>query len=231
MITLNYAKLQPSEIETLARIKFAYSSLKGIQSAFLMAQEVLENGIEGDFVELGVASGGLACAMALAMKKHGIQRTFHLFDSYAGLPYAGPEDDCQPGIGAKTAMSDLPLRERLVSCGMNLTSVDSVRRNLGSMGASDTPLVFYKGWFQDTLPVLPESAISKIALLHLDADLYESTLISLEYMYPRVVTGGVVILDDFELGGCAKAVSKYFSGKVPELFSESDYGSVYFLKP
>ncbi len=228
---LDYSRLSPQELQILTNIHFAYSTVLGIQAAFLLAEEVINRQIKGDFVECGVATGGLACAMGLALKKHGQLRPFHLFDSYEGLPYAGPQDDCQPGLGLKTPMSDRPLSERLTSCGLNLTSIELVKEHLEQVHVAELPWIFHKGWFQDTLPALPANAIPEIALLHLDGDLYESTLICLEHLYPRVVPGGLVIVDDYGMIGCAKAVSDYFNQNVPALTPAADYISACFFKP
>ncbi len=60
----------------------------------------------------------------------------------------------------------------------------------------------------------------RIALLHLDCDIYEPTLAALEAFYPHVVPGGVVILDEYgfaEFPGESKAVEEYFGGAVPRI--------------
>ena len=52
--------------------------------------------------------------------------------------------------------------------------------------------------------------IKSISILRLDGDLYESTKVCLEYLYPKVTKGGFVIIDDYEnLDGCRKAVHEY----------------------
>jgi hypothetical protein len=60
----------------------------------------------------------------------------------------------------------------------------------------------------------------RISLLHLDCDLYEPTLAGLKAFYPRVVTGGIVLLDEYgiaEWPGESKAVEEYFGGKPPRI--------------
>lgn len=60
----------------------------------------------------------------------------------------------------------------------------------------------------------------RISLLHLDVDIYKPTLCALEYMYPRVVTGGLVVLDEYammEWGGESSALEDYFEGAPPAL--------------
>jgi O-methyltransferase len=71
-------------------------------------------------------------------------------------------------------------------------------------------LVYHKGWFQNTLPTdAPQLFDRGIALLRLDGDLYESTKVCLRYLHPLVAEGGYVIVDDYALTGCRKAVTEY----------------------
>lgn len=81
-------------------------------------------------------------------------------------------------------------------------------------GVPEDFLVWHPGWFQDTVP---GANIDQIALLRLDGDLYESTLVCLQHLYPRVVSGGWVIVDDYGLPGCREAVNQ-FLGSEPIYF-------------
>jgi hypothetical protein len=67
--------------------------------------------------------------------------------------------------------------------------------------------MFIKGWFRDTLPTAP---VSQLALLRLDGDMYESTIITLESLYDRVSPGGFVIVDDYHgVEACRTAVHDF----------------------
>src|SRR5476649_1898521 len=71
--------------------------------------------------------------------------------------------------------------------------------------------VYHKGWFQNTIPV-KAGAIRSISFLRLDGDLYESTKVCLEYLYPKMSKGGYIVIDDFgSLEGCKKAVLEYLA--------------------
>ncbi len=63
-----------------------------------------------------------------------------------------------------------------------------------------------KGWLQDTLPM---TIIGDIAVLRLDGDWYESTKCCLENLYDNVVSGGSIIIDDYQLKGCKLAVHEF----------------------
>ncbi len=65
---------------------------------------------------------------------------------------------------------------------------------------------FLKGWFRDTLPHAP---IDRLAVLRLDGDMYESTIVALQSLYPKVSVGGYVIVDDYCIKSCAKAVDDF----------------------
>jgi hypothetical protein len=70
---------------------------------------------------------------------------------------------------------------------------------------------------------IPEHAPESIALLRLDTDWYESTRHELTHLYPLLVPGGVLIIDDYgHLQGARKAVDEYFRDR-PILLSRTDY--------
>lgn len=211
----------------------AYSYKPTLYNTYIMAISVLEKGIPGVFVECGVAAGAQLAAMQLAaMEKAPVGsswfRSIHAFDSFEGIPLAGPKDADQPGIGAITHDVNKPERERLVSSGITVHSEDSVRQNISSFGLPIHSIVFHKGWFQDTVPGWDKP----IALLRLDGDLYESTAVCLKHMEPFLLPGGVCIIDDYALPGCRKAVEEYFSDTaMPDMIPvEGGHGPVYYIK-
>ena len=75
---------------------------------------------------------------------------------------------------------------------------------------------------EDTLPA---HAPPELALLRLDTDWYESTLHELEHLYPRLATGGVLIVDDYgHWDGARRAVEEHFDATGgPILLSRIDY--------
>jgi O-methyltransferase len=86
-------------------------------------------------------------------------------------------------------------------------SVDEVRANFERYGLMDARVRFLPGWFRDTLPTAP---IERIAVLRLDGDMYGSTMVALESLYPRLSPGGYVIVDDYgAVAGCREAVEDY----------------------
>ena len=81
--------------------------------------------------------------------------------------------------------------------------------NMGAFGINDKRLVYHKDRFQHTL-LVDSNTIKEIYILRLDGDLYEFYKVYLEYLYPKVVKGGYVIIDDYgSLEGCRRAVHEY----------------------
>ncbi|HEV7929773.1 MAG TPA: TylF/MycF/NovP-related O-methyltransferase, partial [Nitrosospira sp.] len=97
-------------------------------------------------------------------------------------------------------------------------------------GLLDEQTKFLKGWFKDTLP---DAAISQLALMRLDGDMYESTMDALTSLYPRLSPGGYVVIDDYHVvPACKAAVEDYCAANElqPEI-TEIDGSGVYWRKP
>lgn len=86
--------------------------------------------------------------------------------------------------------------------------LETVRANFAKYGLLDDQVRFLPGWFRETLPTAP---IDRLALMRLDGDMYESVIVPLESLYPKVSSGGYVIVDEYDLPTCAKAVDDYRS--------------------
>ena len=221
----DYSTINRSTLSRLdAFATMAYSTKQGIQHTYLAARDIVRRGIPWAFVECGVANGAQVCAMAEA--NGAAPREFHLFDSFQGIPMAGPNDHDQPGIGKFVVDPNLPLRERLVSSGVSSSSVQNVKNNLHKHGFG-AGYKFHVGWFQDTVPT---AEVGAIALLRLDGDLYESTKVCLEHLFPKIVPGGGMILDDYPLPGSRKAWEEYCEQQKLNLkpIIACDTGAAYF---
>jgi O-methyltransferase len=162
--------------------------------------------IEGDFVECGVWKGGMSAATAMVLGK---ERSFHLFDSFEGLPSAREIDgpaaiEWQQNVSSPVYYDNCTADESFAVKAMEL--------------ANHKNYTIHKGWFEQTLKSFEAFPIS---ILRLDGDWYDSILICLEYLYPKVSEGGIVILDDYYTwDGCSRAVHDYLSktGSVARIF-------------
>lgn len=161
-----------------------------VEASYQLARMVIECELPGEFVECGVYAGGQCAAMARAILDLGcVHRKVHLFDSFEGIPLAGPEDTEFLRLGVPEGESAVSLAE--------------VTRNMTNWGIPDDLLVYHEGLFEDTVP---KAGIDRIAILRLDGDLYRSTTVCMDHLYPKLVRGGWCIVDDFNLEGCRKAV-------------------------
>jgi len=184
-----------------------------------LAQQVIDEGIPGDLVEAGVWRGGCCILMRGILAANAIKdRKVYAIDSFKGLP--PPKTDLFP----QDKGLNLHLYTELA------VSLEQVQANFARYGLLDEQVVFVKGLFQDTLPSLDAGPF---ALIRLDGDLYESTYVALEALYPKLSPGGVIILDDFNcIPACRQAVMDYRSRMgITAAIHEVDWTATWWQKP
>jgi len=88
---------------------------------------------------------------------------------------------------------------------------------------------FIEGWFSDTLPLLLNR---KFAVIRLDGDLYDSTMTSLNCLYPNLASGGFCIIDDYgAVEGCRKAVEDFrIRNNITSRLNFIDWSGVWWRK-
>jgi hypothetical protein len=184
-------------------------SYDGLLSTFDISSHIVRTNIEGSFVEMGCCKGGAAAIMAFAITSQKQTREIHLFDSFKGLPNPIKEE-YEPWMASAWNISRGNANGELIASGALLgerAEAEYAMFNLAGYPANK--VFFHAGWFQDTLPKA-KNIVGNIALLRLDGDLYESTIVSLRNLYPLVVNGGFIIIDDYGLKGCRDACEDYF---------------------
>jgi hypothetical protein len=171
---------------------------------------ITQNGIEGDVVECGVWRGGSMMAAAKALLRlNDTRRTLHLFDTFAGMPEPSEKDADFGGTAAG-------LRLQKESGVQAYAPLGEVRNVMESTGYPPQKIRYVVGKVEETLPA---AAPDRIALLRLDTDWYESTRCELVHLFPRLSTGGVLIVDDYgEWKGCRLAADEYFSKNATRIF-------------
>jgi O-methyltransferase len=186
----------------------------------------VKRGLPGDFAECGVWRGGSVLAMILTLQELGRDDVdIHLYDTFEGMT-APSEHDTSPIEAPARETWEEAQRQPNHPWGQvfdpNLVNEDSVRETLISTGYPARRLHFVKGPVEETLP---EHAPESLALLRLDTDWYESTRHELIHLYPRLVEGGVLIIDDYgHWEGARRAVDEYFARRVePLLLNRIDY--------
>lgn len=157
---------------------------------------IINDRIEGDLLEAGVWRGGATILMRAVLKELNItNRNVWVADSFMGLPKPNKKS-YKPDEGNK-----------LNSLKILKVELEIVKQNFEKYDLLDDQVKFLVGWFKDTLPKAP---INKLALLRLDADMYESTYQALENLYPKLSIGGYVIIDDYNaFQNCKLAVDDY----------------------
>jgi O-methyltransferase len=169
--------------------------------------------IPGAIVESGVWRGGniALCALAL-LEQADTSRDFFLFDTFDwSWPDLSQYDSTIQQSSAEKRNAALKQRRNAPQRKLDtqLVSKDRVSEYLESTGYPSEKFHLVKGLVQDTIP---DQAPAEIALLRLDTDLYESTYHELMHLYPRLVSGGILLIDDYPTEhGCVKAVEQYFS--------------------
>ena len=140
-------------------------------------------------------------------------RDIHLFDTFTGMTEPTDED--------RIAWNGKSVRERFKRFDSWAVDLPEVERNLGLTRYPSERLHFVKG---DVLETLDGEVPERIALLRLDTDWYESTRKELETLYPALVSGGILILDDFgHFEGARKAVEDYFANRPRPFLTRVDY--------
>jgi len=188
-------------------------------SALIDAVNYLEiNKIEGDFVECGVWKGGSILTMIETLKKNkSYDRSLYLYDTFEGMSEPTVHDKDFTGEDAANLLSEN--KKSTENAMWAYAPFDFVKNVIYNKGYPDDKIKMTVGKVEDTIPgVLP----GKIALLRLDTDFYESTRHELEYLFPLLVTGGILIIDDYGCWqGARKAVDEYFEKNKTKIFLSS----------
>tara|TARA_B100000029_G_scaffold297820_1_gene290993 strand:- start:919 stop:1467 length:549 start_codon:yes stop_codon:yes gene_type:complete len=146
---------------------------------------------KGDMAEVGVFQGGSAKIICEAKKSSKL----HLFDSFEGLPEVSEID--------KTRIESIKFYEKQFSN----TELSKVKNYLSDYNN----VFFYQGFFPKTAKPVENNIFS---FVHLDVDLFDSTIQCLEFFYPRLEKGGIIISHDYSsVIGVKKAFHDYFKDK------------------
>ncbi len=208
---------------------YTMTSVERLFALIQAVKYVVSADIPGGIVESGAWLGGSMMAVAHTLKRLGSgDRDLYLFDTYEGMPRPTELDVSYAGTPASIDF------ERTKKSGDTsawcYASIEQVRSNLISTGYDTSRLHLIKGKVEETIP---DSAPSRIALLRLDTDWYESTRHELIHLYPRLSAGGVLIVDDYgHWRGSRKAVDEYVKQhNISILFNRIDYTGRIAVRP
>lgn len=187
---------------------YTMTSIERMYALYNAVKYVVQNNIEGDFVECGVWRGGSSMMIALTLNSMNIKdRKIYLYDTFEGMSEPTENDvDFRGGNADNLLKQNIQDKENSVWC---LADLQDVQNNMKLTQYPLGNVQFVKGKVEDTIP---QTISEKIALLRLDTDWYESTAHELKYLYPKLSTKGVLIIDDYgHWEGCRKAVDEYFA--------------------
>ncbi len=193
--------------------------LRRLENIKFCLESVLAAGIPGDVMETGAWRGGAAIFMRAVLAAYGVRdRVVWVADSFEGLP--PPDPAAYPADEGVDLSGFAYLR----------VSLDEVRENFRAYGLLDGQVRFVQGWFRETLP---RCGIERLALLRLDGDLYESTWLALENLYPKVSSGGYVIVDDYgAIEACRRAVEDFRKlHAITAAIAAIDWTGIFWQKP
>ena len=156
----------------------------------LLLRTIIENKIKGEIAELGVYKG----ETAKLIHHYCPDRTLNLFDTFEGF---SEKDVSKENDQIRNSESVNNFKD---------TSVDSILRFIDPQNSN---VRVYQGYFPETVNKKLEQSI--FSFVHLDADLFEPTKNGLEFFYPRVSSGGIILIHDYNAWpGCRKAVDEFF---------------------
>lgn len=159
-------------------------------------EAILDEEVPGDLIETGVWRGGATILMRGVLRAHGVtDRRVWVADSFEGVP--APDAERFPADRG----------DRLHTQPALAVTLDEVKADFEAYGLLDEQVRFLPGWFRDTLPGLE---YERWSLVRLDGDLYESTLIALEHLYPSLAPEGFLIVDDYGAMPACKAAVEHF---------------------
>jgi O-methyltransferase len=177
--------------------------------------------VPGDIGECGVFRGRTLLAMAIYVRERGTGRQIIGFDSFAGfddsvnidINLGGPDTDEYRKVG-----------------GFSDTSPDLILAKVRRLSLTNVVLV--EGFFSNTLSKYGNGQFS---FVHLDCDTYCSYKECLEFFYPRVAPGGIILFDEYNdppWPGCNQAVDEFLRNKPekPVRIVADNYEKYYIVK-
>ncbi len=213
------ASLEYMQLAARVIPKYTMLSLPRLMNLVNLIKTINKKNIEGDVVECGTWNGGAAAVMAAYQEKTLNTtlppRHFWLFDSFQGLP--------KPTANDGALLTDNHIQ------GLFKGNPEYIKRLFLQLRIPSEHLHIIPGWFQQTIP---EVRNRKIALLHIDADLYDSIFNVLEQLYDTIVPRGFCVCDDYSWSGGKKAIDTFLEkrglGNQEKFFID---GAIYFQKP
>ena len=169
----------------------------------------------GDICELGCWRGLSAYQLASNLQSIDFRGTFHIFDSFEGLSEYEDIDIPEGNVW------NLEEKRKQFAC-----SLENVQMNLNDFSF----MSYHKGWIPDRFNDVKDKMFS---FVHIDVDLYQPIYDSMQFFYPRLVDGGVMVFDDYgyiQFPGAKKAVDQFCNEVKDLFFVHLPCGQAYLVK-
>ena len=184
-----------------------------------LVRQVVRQKLSGDFVECGVWKGHSAYLISSILSESGFSGDFHIFDSFEG----GLSTKTEKDANLRVKLSDKQIGEEIK---LFSSTEDEVRACLSDFNF----FYLYKGWIPSRFNEVNER---HFAFVHIDVDLYEPTLDSINFFYPKMVKDGVIVCDDYGLSqfpGAKKAIDDFLKINTFRVFYEIPMGGCFIIK-
>ncbi|MFD3516738.1 TylF/MycF/NovP-related O-methyltransferase [Streptomyces sp. NPDC058657] len=170
---------------------YSMTSPERLNAFILATRHVVKHNIPGAIVECGVWRGGSMQACAKTLLAEGVEdRELYLFDTFEGMTPPTEEDKRLDGKSAQELL-DIQGKDRPIWA---VATLDDVKSGFEKVPYPAERIHYVQGKVEDTVP---GEAPEQISILRLDTDWYASTKHELEHLYSRLVSGGVLLIDDY----------------------------------
>lgn len=209
----NFVELSEDEINLVKKVyysKYSMTSVPRLVATLKACKYVVDENIDGDFVECGVWRGGNAIIAKKIFEKMGSKKKLYLFDTFTGM--TEPSEFDKDFVKNEDARDKYFYNQEKNFNKWCYASIDDVKKNIKDICKNIDDINFIKGDVKNTLQN-EKNLPKKISVLRLDTDWYESTLIELKVLYPLLSLKGSLVIDDYgHWQGSKKAVDEYFKG-------------------
>ena len=180
--------------------------------------------VKGDVVECGVFKGASLIRLLTFrdLYENSKKRKVYGFDAFGKFPRPKNKKILTKKTDTKFAKN----HDTKIGIGI---SVQKLKHYINKKKITNYQLI--KGDVNKTVPeFIKKNKKIKIALLHLDLDIYEPTFNVLNYLYKYVVKNGIILLDDYShIKGATKAINDFFKNKKIKINKASKFGRPYYI--
>lgn len=209
-------------IACIRRAKLTYLTDGKLVNLIETCQSIEESNLPGIFLEAGCALGGSAI---LITKLKSTERPFFIYDVFGMIPPPSKKDTQDVHDRYRTIVKGKSKGiggDKYYGYEENLYEL--VQSNLKSFGihCDEESVSLIKGLVQETMKI-----DQPVAFAHVDVDWYDPVMTCLERIFPKLVIGGSIILDDYhDWGGCWKATDEYLQRVVGQFVLDDSFGSM-----